>query len=459
MEWFKQFTRTTAVRLTLVYSLVFGLLAISVVLYISFNTGRLLIQQFQISVDEEVQEIARSARNNGLRRIIPMIETRSSWPGSNLYIVADATGRILAGNVRDLDRSLLSQDGWKLPPFSYQRFEEGPPLARKAVARVFSLPGNLKLLVGRDIGEAESFRRIVLQAFIISLMVIVFTGLLLWFIVGRRALRHLDRVTKSSQRIIAGDLSQRLPLSGSGDEFDRLSVNLNMMIEQVETLNSGIRQMSDNIAHDLRTPLTRLRNTADAALNSNATTDDKVALEKIVQEADQTIETFEALLTISKIESGARSQEYEEFDAAQMLVDVFELYEPTAEERGVELQLDATPPLLVRGNQALLVQAIVNLVENALKYGTTNDTPKLTLSAYADATELFLVVNDNGEGIAPEDVDRVQDRFVRLDRSRTRSGVGLGLSLVRAVAELHKGELALLSAGRGLKCQLKIPRT
>ena len=204
--------KTTAVRLTLIYTVLFGLLAVGIVAYVSYNTGSLIISQIQSAVDEEVAQIARQTRRSGMRRLVPMIERRSRQPGANLYLVSDAAGQIIAGNVRDLDRDLLHKDGWLIPPFDYQRFGDDDDDESQAIAKVFTLPDGLRLLVGRDIGNAERLQYIVGRATTYSLIVMVLTGLALWFLVGRRALKHIDSVSRSSQRIIEGDLSQRLPL-------------------------------------------------------------------------------------------------------------------------------------------------------------------------------------------------------------------------------------------------------
>ena len=448
----RQMLKTTAVRLTLVYTLLFGLLAISVVAYVSYNTGQLILSQVRSAVDEEVDEIARISNRSSLRRLIPMIERRSRTPGANLYLVSGSKWPDHCGNVRDLDRDLLSIDGWRDPPFDYLRFEEGNT-PRKAIARVFTLPGGLRLLVGRDIGDAERFRGIVGRATTLSLAVMVLTGLILWFFVGRSALRRIDSVSSSSQRIIAGDLSQRLPMSGAGDEFDRLSGSLNQLIARVEKLNSGVTTMSDSIAHDLKTPLTRLRNRAEAALGKP----DDDALLAIMSDADGLIKTFNALLMISQVDSGARTMQFDRVPLAPILHDVCELFEPAAEDVGVNLSLSINSETKAECSRELIAQAITNLMDNAFKYGLTADSPKLELVLERQADEVVISVSDNGDGISEKDLETVTDRFVRLEASRTKPGSGLGLSLVRAVANLHSGRLELSDNKPGLRVELRLP--
>ncbi len=457
MGRFRQLLKTTAVRLTLIYTLLFGVLAVGVVAYVSYNTGQLLISQIKSAVDDEVQRLSIITRQGGVRRLIDIIEQRSRQPGANLYLVADATGRIIAGNVRDMDRALLVENGWRSPPFVYYSFDEEVDRPLRALARVFTLPGDLRLLVGRDIGDAERFRGVVTQALVLALTAIVLTGLILWFLVGRRALKHIDSVSHASQRIIAGNLDERLPLSGSGDEFDRLSSSLNHLIARVETLNRGVREMSDNIAHDLKTPLTRLRGRAEAALEGTRARKQSEAFQDIIDEADGLIRTFNALLMISQVESGARPVELDSLAIEPVLQDVFELFEPSAEEAGADLQLEIGTIGSIRGNRELIAQALTNLLDNALKYGCGGDDKVIAVSARKDISHVEISVADRGAGIEEEERERVLGRFVRLDSSRTQRGSGLGLALADAVVKLHAGQLFLEDNNPGLMVRIRLP--
>ena len=449
----RQMLKTTAVRLTLIYTVLFGLLAVGVVAYISYNTSRLILSQVQSAIDEEVLQIAGIARSSSLRSLIPMIERRSRRPGANLYLVSDATGRIIAGNVKNINRDLLIEDGWLNLPFNYLRFGEGNEEGQ-ATAKVFSLPGGLRLLVGRDIVDAERFRDIVFRASTVSLAIMMLTGLFLWFFVGRRALRHIDSVSQSSQRIMAGDLTQRLPISGSGDEFDRLSAALNDIISRVEKLNSGITTVSDDIAHDLKTPLTRLRNRAEASL---LTGNYDETIPQIISDADGLIKTFDAVLMISQVESGAKAIQFNKVDLTSVVENIHELFEPTADEQGVQLVVDIADHLSIECSEELISQAITNLLDNALKYGSTADQPRIEMGIRKLRRMAIIVVSDNGEGIPEADHDTVTERFARLDTSRTKPGTGLGLALVKATVKLHDGELVLKDYNPGLIVEIHLP--
>jgi signal transduction histidine kinase len=313
-----------------------------------------------------------------------------------------------------------------------------------AVANIDVLDNGLRILIGRDLGEPEAFRVLVRQALVIALAIMGLGAVIIWFGIGRNALKRIDRMSAASKKIMAGDLSQRLPVGGSGDEFDRLSVSLNAMLGRIEKLNEGLRQVSDNIAHDLKTPLTRLRNKAADALDTPDTETRRVALEGIISESDQLIRTFNALLMISRVEAGSVAAEMSTVDLSAIVADSAELYEPVAEEAGLALKSAIEPGIAVQGNRELIGQAIFNLIDNAIKYSSDTDgggEVSLRLTRRADG--ICLQVADRGAGIPAEKREEVLKRFVRLDESRSKPGTGLGLSLVEAVMELHSGKLEL----------------
>ncbi|MEO0637656.1 MAG: HAMP domain-containing sensor histidine kinase, partial [Pseudomonadota bacterium] len=291
-----------------------------------------------------------------------------------------------------------------------------------------------------------------------------------------RALRRIERVSAASERIVGGDLSQRLPISGVDDEFDRLAQSLNGMLARIEQLDGGIKAMADSVAHDLKTPLTRLRNRAERLL---ARTDDHnreerdTALSEIVAEADHTIRIFNALLMISRVEAGSHAATLEPVDACAVLADIAELYEAVVEEAGVKIEfesrLEPDTKAIVNANRELLGQALSNLLENALKYaaegvaGASEDERIVTngtaISLFCEVRDehCVLVVADNGPGIPVHERDRVVQRFVRLDESRSKSGSGLGLALVNAVAGLCGGSLELRDNNPGLRAEIHLP--
>ena len=237
-----------------------------------------------------------------------------------------------------------------------------------AMAVVVRLPNQMILLVGRDLGEPERFGNVIRRALIVAFGMMGLGALAIWFLVGRRALKRIDNISDASRRIMGGDLSGRLPVAGAGDEFDRLSQNLNEMLARIGALNEGLKQVSDNIAHDLKTPLTRLRNRAEAALARGNEPQHRAALEATIAESDQLIRTFNAILMISRLESGYSAENTAVIDLSAIVADVVELYEPAADEVGVALAADAPAGLVISGNRELIGQSLSNIVDNAIKY-------------------------------------------------------------------------------------------
>ncbi len=453
--------RVTAVRLSIIYTVIFGLLAVSIVAYMTRATVNVLRVQYEESINQEVQGLSTIYRARGLRGLITTLDRRARAPGANLYVVANPSGEIVAGNVPRLQAGVMRKVGWTGRPFRYYRYGDSAEDDNRAIARVIEVPSGLKILVGRDIGEHEEFREVVGRGFKLALGTMVTLGVLTWFFVGRRALRRIDDVSRSSVRILGGDRSERLPITGSKDEFDRLSENLNHMLDRIHKLDDGLKQMSDNIAHDLKTPITRLRNKADEAL---AIKDDperrEQSIEEMIADCDQIVKTFDALLMISRVESGSNVAQMEELNIVDLVKDVHELYEAVLEDDGIQLDLVVSDQndRMVKGNRELLSQAISNLIDNAMKYGRPSEGEALiTLQLSGDDQGVVIAVGDNGPGIPEADRERVKDRFVRLDKSRNASGNGLGLSLVEAIAQMHGGTVQLADKNPGLWVRVNLP--
>jgi len=454
--------RTTAFKLTLVYLGIFILFAASLLGYFALNTRRLITEQITATVNGEVNGLSEQYGQGGLRRLVIVVDVRSRRPGSSLYLVTTPSGEGLAGNVGSLQPGVLDRPGWL--ETNYHRLESPEGAEHRALVRVVQLPGGFRLLVGRDLEERERLFGIVLNAGQWSLALVIVLGLVGGFFVSRRILSRIDAMTGTAQTIMAGDLSGRLPVAGSGDELDRLADNVNAMLERIEALMRGLKEVSDNIAHDLKTPLTRLRNRCEQALRSaTGEASYRAALESTIAESDDLIRTFDALLMIARAESGQARENMTEFDASEIARDVGELYEPVADEKGIALKIEATAAAPVRGNRELVSQALANLIDNAIKYagpnGKVNGIPaEIVIKAGNDGERITLSVADRGPGIADADRSRVVERFVRLERSRSEPGSGLGLSLASAVARLHGGELKLEDNDPGLRTTIALPR-
>ncbi len=455
--------RTTAFQLTLVYLLVFVLFAASLLGYLALNTRRLITEQITSTVNSEISGLRAAYMQGGMRRLVIVVELRSRRPGSSLYLVTTPSGEGLAGNVGSLEPGVFDHPGWL--ETSSRRIEAPEEAEHRALVQVVQLPDGFHLLVGRDLEERERLYDIIANAGRWSFALVVVLGLAGGFFVSRRVLNRIDAMTEKSQTIMAGDLSGRLPVAGTGDELDRLADNVNAMLERIEALMHGLKEVSDNIAHDLKTPLTRLRNRCEQALRgAKGDVDYRAALESTIAESDELIRTFDALLMIAHAESGQARDNMTEFDAAEIARDVGELYEPLADEKGLALKVDAPAAAPVRGNRELVSQALANLVDNAIKYAgpqssrINGEAAEIVVGAGADGERITLTVADRGPGIPEADRGRVVERFVRLEQSRSEPGSGLGLSLASAIARLHGGELKLEDNHPGLKSIIALPR-
>jgi signal transduction histidine kinase len=441
---------TTAVRLSALYLGLFAICAVALVFYVTSISVSMQHERIQRVIGGELRAVAGAYRNNGITGLVRTIERRSRQPGANLYAIAAPTGELIAGNISSIAPGVLDTEGWTATPFLYERLGDSAAEDHRALAQIVFLPNGMRLMVGRDIGEREQVRGLVRQALVTALAIMFAGALAIWFFVGRRALKRIDHMSEAGKKIMAGDLSQRLPVSGSGDEFDRLSLSLNAMLGRIEQLNEGLRQVSDNIAHDLKTPLTRLRNRAEAALAGDGDAQaQQRALEQMIADSDQLIRTFNALLMISRVEAGSSTAQMSTVDLSRLASDAAELYEPVAEDAGVSLTADIAPGLAITGNRELLAQALSNLIDNAVKYVGDVEAPAIKVTLARVGHEVRLAVVDNGPGVPAERREDVVKRFVRLDESRSKPGTGLGLSLVQAVAELHGGRLELKDGSPG----------
>ena len=455
--------RTTVFKLTLVYLTVFALFAGLLLGYFAWTTQRLMTDQIVATVDAEITGLAEQYRQGGIRRLVIAVDNRARRPGSNVYLLTTFNGQVLSGNVGSLPSGTMANTGWIETPYS--RMDEQDTGRQFALARVFQLPGGFRLMVGRDLEERQRLNEAVWSAGRWSAAIVVVLGLAGGFFLTRRMLKRVDAMTATARTIMAGDFSGRLPVSGTGDELDRLAENLNSMLERIEALMRGLKEVSDNIAHDLRTPLTRLRNRAEEALaDAGNEAEYRAALERTIEESDGLIRTFNALLMIARAESGQARANMADFDAADAVRDIAELYEPLAEDKGLTLKVETRGEAIVHGNRELLSQALANLLDNAIKYmppaapdGATEPVIVLEAGAAADG-RIVLAVCDRGPGIPAADRGRAVERFVRLEASRSAPGSGLGLSLAAAVARLHGGELRLEDNRPGLRAALVLPR-
>ncbi len=457
-----QLWRTTTVRLTAVFILLFVIFSILLLTFIAYQSSIQIQQQQSAAIDREIALLTRIEQRQGIRGIIFAVARLASQPGPGIYYLGDNSGLQIAGNVSGLPANVLGNAG--VFSFNYDRGAsvEGDDDASQgfAVVRSVVLDSGLRLIVGRDVVERRGFTAIVFQYFFLAVAGILGFSVLAGVVTARRVLRRIDAINSTSSKIMSGNLSERIPVTKRNDEFDTLATSLNAMLDRIEGLMQGLKEVTDNVAHDLKTPLTRLRNSAEAALRDGSSGEvQREALETTLTESDKLIRTFNALLMIARAEAGAPSGAFADVDVSTVAADVAELYAPVAEDDGISLEATIAPDVHLRANRELIGQALVNLIENALKYyePAEDKTGKITVSVHADKGRVLIEVADNGPGIPLEDRGRVVERFVRLEKSRTEPGSGLGLSLVAAVARLHKGELRIEDNAPGVRAVIDLP--
>ena len=411
-----------------------------------------MARQTDATIEAEITGLAERYRLTSLDGLVRSIRERlgRNPTGSTVYLLTDPAFRPIAGNLDRWPDATPGEDGWL--SFTLEQAGLGEGAVHLARARTFVLRGGFHLLVGRDMHELTEIRALIVRTLIWGLGISVLLGVAGGFMMSRSTMRRIEAINETSREIIQGDLSRRIPTEGSDDEFDQLTKNLNTMLDQIETLMDGVRHVTDNIAHDLKTPLTRLRNRLESlnAQDNPATSD----VETAIAEADSLLATFNALLRIARIEAGHRMAEFGEIGLPGLMRDVIELYEPLAHERQQSINARIEEGIKIRGDRDLLFQAVANLLDNAIKY--TPEKGRIDILLERDGARAKISIHDSGPGIPAGERKRVFDRFVRLESSRNTPGNGLGLSLVAAVAKLHRAEVAL-DGGGGLEATLFLP--
>ena len=451
-----RFLRSSTFRLALLYILLFSTSVLMLLGFIYWSTVSYISAQTDETIDIEILDLTERYRNAGLSGLTQLLSERLSRrpAGASVYLLTDKDLAPLVGN---LDRWPLGADiknGWL--EFTLENAGGTDTSEHQARARVFRLSGGFILLVGRDIHDLEITKRRIIATLLWGLAIMLVLGGIGSVMMGRSTLRRIEAINETSREIMSGDLSRRVPSRNTGDDFDVLADNLNNMLNQIESLMESVRRVSDNIAHDLRTPLARLRNRLEElSLDVEQSDNRRATVEQALEEADGLLNTFNALLRIARIESHDTPAGFADIDIAALVGDVVELYEPLAEEKRLRLatSLDVRP--VFEGDRDLLFQALANLLDNAIKYAPPRSEISCRLEAADDGARL--VLSDKGPGIPASQRDNVFQRFFRLEQSRTTPGNGLGMSLVQAVMQLHHLRLELHDNEPGLKVVIAFP--
>lgn len=439
------FMRTTAFRLTLLSAALFALSSFVILSLVYTTTAGAAARRAEAVINEELARIEARYESGGPQAANRYILQRSVGGGEFLYLLVDGEGRRVSGNISGLPGVQPDEQGWLA--FVYDRApvegDETGEESRDARARIIEVDGGYRLFVGVDMEEENRFVGEALNAVLIASALALALGIASGAVVSRRFARRLEAINTVSRQVKRGKLDTRAPRTFSGDDLDELSGNFNAMLDRVEYLMQRMRTAGDSIAHDLRLPLTRMRGRLEAALvEAGDLADREAALAQAVADVDELLKTFNAVLSLSRLQAGERRRAFEPVDVSGLIEEVAELYEPVCEDAGLEFNCDHPPGLIVTGDRQLLAQAVTNLIDNAVKY-TPEGGAVMLRGRKTSKGQVEISVTDTGPGIPAEERSRVLERFVRLEKSRSLPGVGLGLSLVQAIAEVHEAKLTL----------------
>lgn len=451
--------RTTSFRVAIAFA---GLFAGSAALLLAWiyvaTVGRMAADADQ-AVEREMGLMLQLYAEGGVGAVNAEVVQRAAASELWLYVLIRPDGAAMSGNLSavpiDLGRvrrvpagGAPDLAGAVVARFAYERPDpaDGRITARAARGRFVALPGDYGVFVARDLGDGATFAGSVSRAVALGGAGFVFLALVGGYFSARQAARRAGDLTATTQAVMAGNLRTRAPVRRAGDEFDQLALDLNAMLDRLERLVAAARTTGDSVAHDLRSPLARLRGRLEAALDGpEEPAPLKAALERGVSDVDAVIGTFDAVLRLSRLESGQGGR-LAPVDVSELVAELGELYEPAFEDKGLSFACETAPGLTLDADRSLLAQAVTNLLDNALKYTPAGGVTLRARATRAGAVEVS--VTDTGPGVPEADRERVKERFVRLDEARTEQGSGLGLALASAVAELHGGRLEL-SDGAG----------
>lgn len=452
--------RTQAFRIVLLYAVLFAISVTALLGFTYWNTRRTLDAQADQIIEAEITGLSEQYKNLGWQGLYESVSSRSVDSGLALYILVDNAHRRIAGNLDTWPGAVTADTSaaGEYVEFDYERRVNNVPETRRARGRVLSVEGgSFLLLVAEDVHDRDLTQHMFTTTLPWTVGLILLLGLAGGGLMSQNILARLDAINRTSGEIIAGDLTRRVPVTGAADEFDQLAENLNLMLDRIERLMKGLREVTDSVAHDLRTPLNRLRQRLEQSqARLQATGQDAGEIERAIAETDRLIATFNALLLIAETDAGTGCGAMTVLDLDSVARDVAELYEPLAEEKGIRLKLETGAGASIEGNRSLVAQALANLVDNAIKYTPASGEVSITVAQPSDG--IVLAVADSGPGIPEEDRPRVVERFVRLEASRSSPGTGLGLSLVAAVAHFHGTQLRLEDNQPGLKASLTFPK-
>ncbi|HEY5622246.1 MAG TPA: HAMP domain-containing sensor histidine kinase [Gammaproteobacteria bacterium] len=456
-------------RLGIRFMALFAVSFLIVGAFIFWQTESLMQRELRGLINAEIVEMRGFYTRFGPDRVAAEIEERQEEDPFWVTFMLDEECRPIAGNSEWMGRGHrpfdlcqnVDEEGWVL--FEVDIEQTGTPGSSGSAydddiyGRLVPLSDQHDIIVGRMAGNLEDAQNIMFDALMYGVLVTIGLALIGSVLMARSVNNRLENMNRISREIRRGDLTRRMPTSKGGDEFDRLGGNLNEMLDQIESLMAGVRDVSNAIAHDLRTPLTRLRTHLEQLHEDATDVEMRARIEETLGEADSLLSTFSSLLRIVQIEAGNRRREFCDVDFTAVIDDVVELYEPLAADKDITLTAEAPVNVHATGDRDLLFQAISNLVDNAIKYTPTSGSVTIRLSS--SPASAIVEVADTGSGIPESEQERVFDRFYRLEKHRGSRGSGLGLSLVSAAVSLHGGSIALENGEPGLRVWIELPLT
>ncbi|MGM0768521.1 MAG: ATP-binding protein [Pseudomonadota bacterium] len=433
--------RTSSFQLALLYMVVFATSVFLLLAFIYWRTAGFMTAQTDETIEAEIAGLAEQYRGRGINGLITIIRERVARDpnAKSIYLLTTDDFLKLAGNVETWPEGARSESGWINFTLDESVGWRGPE--RLARARIFEVQGGLRLLVGRDVDELTNLKRVIETAINWGMGITLALALLGGFLMSRSTTKRIEVINNTSRRIMNGHLSLRIPTRGTEDDFDQLAENLNQMLDRIVYLMEGIRHVSDSIAHDLRTPLTRLRNQLENTLMSVDNDEAREQAGRAVAEADQLLATFNALLRIARLETRGNAADMKPVSLDELVSDACELYEALSEDKEQVFEQALDKQVMIEGDRDLLFQMVSNLIDNAIKY--TPEKGVIRVSVRREGTDSLFEVSDSGIGIPDDEKDQVFQRFYRVGKSRSLPGNGLGLSLVSAVAEIHQGRIEL----------------
>lgn len=468
--------RSASLRFSLAYGVLFALSSILFMLFIWWGTIGFLERQVETAINADARALVDRWVLGGVPTLALTIEDRleQNLDDDAVYMVIDPEGNYLAGNVSTWPAKVQYTDRW------YSLPDTRAGVRGLAEIHAYRLPGTelthtagqldsgYRLLVGRDMRARSILRRLLTDSLLWAWIMVTLLAVSGAMLVHRIFRRMVKTVARTTSAIAHGDLNRRMPLVGNGDEMDQVAEAINEMLDRIVRLMDGVREVSNSIAHDLRTPITRARTQLeDAALHAQDADELRAAIERAVGNLDNITAVFEALLRIAQIETGARRSAFATFDLRPVLFDVAELYEAVAEDHGIRLALDMDDVLPFYGDRSLIQQAVANLLDNAIKFSPEHSTVHLAarLSPLvarrtvtpAGGAMLTVEIRDEGIGMTDEDMARATERFFRAEKARNTPGSGLGLAMVRAIVQLHGGDIHLATHNPGLSVRLHLP--